>query len=119
MIRREQTLRQSSGIKNPGSNIGKMTFNNITIPIYDAYSRGNKRKYLIFKKYENSVNVLVKGDAIGDIIEECSDQTGLYKNCVVSVVYPDTNFIDLMELHFDIDIPINEVRERKLNKLLK
>jgi hypothetical protein len=117
MIRREQTLRQSSGVRNPDSNIGKMTFNDITIPIYDAYSRSNKRKYLIFKKYENIV--LVKGDAIGDIIEECGEQTGLYKNCVVSVVYPDTNFVNLMELHFDIDIPINEVRERKLNKLLK
>lgn len=96
---------------------GKLTFCGVDIP-YDAK---DKYSYLIDEGYFDK---LVELSKFFDNLTETSYQsngfltTMIYKNCVIDKIHRTTNFPGKMEVTFGIDIPIERIREIKLNLLI-
>lgn len=91
---------------------------------------GNEYKFIDHATGFKTVSFLISDDVELNEIDLISDNIKIkfisyykkkleYKNCMLIKKFDDTNIPGLIELKFGVNIPIEEIREIKLKKLLE
>jgi hypothetical protein len=99
---------------------GKLTFRGVDIP-FDAKNPRNKNSYLIDESYFDKLVELSKFfDNLSETTYESNGFTTniVYQNCIIDKIHRTTNFPGKMEVTFGINIPIQRIRDIKLNLLI-
>ena len=114
-MRKNITLRQHGEKRD---SIGHFEFSGITVPFYDAYGSYNGRSYLVDEKYIDDIKKVSKnlGKVYEDIYSDSGDSE--YINGYITNLYLTTNFPGKIEVCFVLNIPIDKVRDIKLNMII-
>ena len=99
---------------------GKLIFQGVDIA-YDAKNPRVKYSYLIDESYFDKLVELSKNfDNLSEFSYESNGMVTevMYQRCVINEIHRTTNFPGKMEVVFGIDIPIQRIRDIKLNLLI-
>lgn len=99
---------------------GKLTFCGVDIP-YDSKDKDLLNYYLIDESYFDKLVELSK--FFDNLTDTSYESNGfithiVYNNCVIDKIYRTTNFPGKMEVVFALNIPIDRIRDIKLNLLI-
>lgn len=98
--------------------IGYFRFNNKEIPFGRNKSKYNRRSYLVDEKYIDDIKNISK--SIGILYEDVYSDSGdsEFKNSYIDKLYLTTNIPNMIEVSFITNLPIDKIRDYKINLLI-